>query len=142
MFSRSSYRSSIPFLSTLPLKDFGLEWIYPEVAAAHPLENGEAVLGYQSLDKTLEGLGSDATSYSKLFKEFINAWESLKFDLFGTLRNPKNPLLMARFGLLGMQSTTGLANSSFKTKEAKAFLLVMLLTVFFLLNKRSLLLLV
>lgn len=110
-----------PFLSTLPLKDFGLEWIYPEVAAAHPLENGEAVLGYQSLDKTLEGLGSDATSYSKLFKEFINAWESLKFDLFGTLRNPKNPLLMARFGLLGMQSTTGLANSSFKTKEAKAF---------------------
>lgn len=131
-----------PFLSTLPLKDFGLEWVYPEVAAAHPLENGEAVLGYQSLDKTLEGLGSDATSYSKLFKEFINAWESLKFDLFGTLRNPKNPLLMARFGLLGMQSTTGLANSSFKTKEAKAFLLVMLLTVFFLLNRRSLLLLV
>ncbi len=110
-----------PFISTLPLSDYGLEWIHPEVAAAHPLEDGKAVLGYKSLEKTLGGLGPDAKSYKKLFKEFINAWESLKFDLFGTLRNPKNPLLMARFGLYGMQSTVGLANSMFKTEETKAF---------------------
>ncbi len=110
-----------PFISTLPLSDYGLEWIHPEVAAAHPLEDGKAVLGYKSLEKTLEGLGADAKSYKKLFKEFIDAWESLKFDLFGTLRNPKNPLLMARFGLYGMQSTVGLANSMFKTEQAKAF---------------------
>ncbi len=110
-----------PFLSTLPLDQYGLEWIHPEVGAAHPLENGEAVLGYRSLEKTLEGLGQDAKSYERLFKDFVNVWDSLRNDLFGTLRNPQNPLTMARFGWYGMFSTTHLANSLFKTKEAKAF---------------------
>lgn len=110
-----------PYLSTLPLNDYGLEWIHPEVAAAHPLENGKAVLGYKSMDKTMEGFGKDAEKYMRLFKDFVGAWESLKYDLFGTLRNPQNPLTMARFGWYGMQSTKQLANSIFESEEAKAF---------------------
>src|SRR5476651_1128085 len=27
-----------PFFETLPLNDFGLEYIYPEIAAAHPFD--------------------------------------------------------------------------------------------------------
>ena len=110
-----------PYLSTLPLHEYGLEWIHPYVAASHPLSNGRAVLGYTSLTKTMEQLGSDAQRYKKLFEEYVNAWESLKVDLFGTLRIPNNPLRMAKFGLLGMQSTTRLAHSLFKTEEARAF---------------------
>src|ERR1700712_5911969 len=29
-----------PFFKTLPLEQFGLEYIYPEIAAAHPFDNG------------------------------------------------------------------------------------------------------
>lgn len=111
-----------PFLSKLPLHEFGLKWIYPEVAAAHPLENGKAALGYKSVEKTVQSFPEDAERYRRLLLDFVNAWPSLKHDLFGTLRNPKNPLTMAKFGWYGMQSTTQLANSTFKTDEAKAFL--------------------
>lgn len=110
-----------PFLSTLPLGNYGLEWIQPEVAAAHPLEDGKAVLGYQSMERTMDGLGKDGKAYQKLFKDFVDTWSSLRNDLFGTLRNPQNPLSMARFGWYGMLSTTHLANSMFESREAKAF---------------------
>src|SRR6266852_6628527 len=31
-----------PFLKTLPLERFGLDWIQPEIPLAHPLDNGSA----------------------------------------------------------------------------------------------------
>src|SRR6185369_7592778 len=31
-----------PFFRTLPLEQYGLEWIQPEFPLAHPLPNGEA----------------------------------------------------------------------------------------------------
>ena len=110
-----------PFLSTLPLNSYGLEWIHPKIAASHPLNNRNAILGYKSLEKTIEQLGPDASAYKRLFEEYIDAWKSLTFDLFGTLRIPKHPIKMAGFGLKGMKSTIELAHSVFKTKEAKAF---------------------
>ncbi len=110
-----------PFLSTLPLHDYALEWIYPEVAAAHPFVDGNAILGYQSLNKTLEQFGSDAKMYKRLFVDFIEHWESLRVDLFGTLRGVENPLSMARFGWYGWLSAKDLTNALFKKAEAKAF---------------------
>ncbi|MCB0186756.1 MAG: NAD(P)/FAD-dependent oxidoreductase, partial [Caldilineaceae bacterium] len=32
-----------PFFQTLPLADFGLEWLQPELPVAHPLADGTAV---------------------------------------------------------------------------------------------------
>ncbi len=111
---------SSPFLSTLPLDEYGLEWIFPEASVAHPLDEGNSVLGYQSLDKTLEQLGKDAKMYKRLFGDFIENWDSIKHDLFGTLRSVENPLSMARFGWYGWLSAKDLTNSLFKKQEAKA----------------------
>src|ERR1700744_6111865 len=33
-----------PFFETLPLAQHGLEYLYPEVAAAHPLDQGNAAI--------------------------------------------------------------------------------------------------
>src|ERR1700692_3194652 len=33
-----------PFFSTLPLADYGLEWIHGDAPLAHPLDDGTAVL--------------------------------------------------------------------------------------------------
>lgn len=41
-----------PFFSTLPLHQHGLEFLYPEVAAAHPFDNGSAAALYSSVEVT------------------------------------------------------------------------------------------
>ncbi|MFY0685381.1 MAG: NAD(P)/FAD-dependent oxidoreductase [Balneola sp.] len=112
---------SSPFFNTLPLQKFGLEWIHPAFPLAHPLENNEALIVERSLEATLSRFDKDAKNYKKLFNDFINSWEDLSEDLFGTLRIPKHPLSMMRFGWYGMFSAKLLADSFFKTERAKAY---------------------
>src|SRR5204862_7498922 len=52
-----------PFLKTLPLEQFGLEWILPEIPLAHPLGNGTAACLHRDVNFTAEQLGGDARAY-------------------------------------------------------------------------------
>src|SRR5678815_5420306 len=45
-----------PFFQTLPLARFGLEWIQPEIALAHPLDGGRAAALHRDVDETAAGL--------------------------------------------------------------------------------------
>jgi phytoene dehydrogenase-like protein len=112
---------SSPFFNSLPLSDFDLEWIHPDFPVGHPLENGEAVIVERSLDNTLDRLGADSKNYRKLFKDFIDSWDFLSKDLFGSLRIPNHPLSMLRFGWYGMFSSNLLSNSFFKNERTKAY---------------------
>lgn len=112
---------SSPFFKSLPLGDYGLEWIHPDFPVAHPLENGEAVITEKSFENTLARLDSDSKNYRKLFKDFVDSWEYLSEDLFGTLRIPNHPLSMMRFGWYGMFSSNLLSNSFFKQERTKAY---------------------
>lgn len=109
-----------PFFRSLELEKHGLEWVHPKYPYAHPFEDGEAATAQISLQETAIGLGKDARDYRHLFGEFIENWGYISEDIFGTLRMPKHPLLMARFGWYGMFSAKLLASSLFKTKEAKS----------------------
>lgn len=110
-----------PYFNTLGLDKYGLEWIHPEYPVSHPFDNGESVLISKSFDDTLERLGKDAKNYRNLFHDFIQSWPYLSKDLFGTLRYPKHPLSMARFGWYGMFSAKLLANSIFDNPETQAY---------------------
>lgn len=112
--------ASSPFLKTLNLENYGLELIQPEIPYAHPLDNGDAAVAWRSLEKTAENLGTDEKSYRNLFAEFSENWKYLSEDVFGRLRIPKHPLLMARFGWYGMLSAKHLSNSLFKLPHSKA----------------------
>jgi len=112
---------SSPFFNTLPLADYGLEWIYPEFQIAHPLANNEAVIIEQSFENTLQRLGKDGKNYSSLFKSLIDSWPLLVEDVFGTLRVPKHPLQLIRFGWFGMFSAKHLSNSLFKSDDLKTY---------------------
>src|SRR5690349_21696933 len=48
-----------PFFRTLPLERYGLEWIYPPAALAHPLPDGTAVMLEGSMEATVATLGQD-----------------------------------------------------------------------------------
>ena len=109
-----------PFLSTLPLSEHGLEWVHPPAPLAHPLDDGTAVVMERSVDETADGLGSDATSYRKLFGPLVRDWDKLSSDVIGPLRVPRHPLVTARFGLLGLRSAVAVARSHFEGERARA----------------------
>lgn len=109
-----------PFLKTLDLEKFGLEFIHPEIPYVHPLDDGDAVAAYRSIEKTAEHLGIDGKAYLKIFKEFTDNWDYLSQDILGTLRVPKHPLLMARFGWYGLFSAKLFTNSLFKDPRTKS----------------------
>jgi phytoene dehydrogenase-like protein len=101
-----------PFFRTLPLADFGLEWIQPAAALAHPLDDGSAALLERSLDATAEGLGAGGRSWRRLHAPFVRVWDELSQDVLAPpLRPPRHPFLMARFGLRALRSATSLARS-------------------------------
>ncbi len=111
---------SSPFFSTLPLKDHGLEWIFPPAALAHPLDDGTAVLLHKSLTETAAGLGSDGAAYQRLMGGLVARWQDLIADVLAPPRWPKHPVLMARFGLSAIRSARSLARTAFKTERARA----------------------
>ena len=48
-----------PFLRTL---DLGVEWVHPNAPAAHPLDDGSAVVLERGVEETAAGLGRDSPS--------------------------------------------------------------------------------
>src|SRR4030067_1153870 len=58
---------SSSFFRSLPLSDFGLEWIHPQAPLAHPLDGGRAIFLERSIEATAAGLGADAPAYRRVF---------------------------------------------------------------------------
>jgi len=107
-----------PFFQTLPLGDFGLEYIYPEIDAAHPLDNGNAGILKGSVTETAGLLGADKDAYINLMQPVADNWPSIAPDVLGPLHFPKHPFKMASFGLSALTSASHLVKR-FKTSEAR-----------------------
>lgn len=112
---------SSPFLQTLPLHQYGLEYIYPEIAAAHPFDDGSAAILTQSVKETATSLGIDEQAYIKLMQPITEDWPLIAPDILGPLHLPEHPLKMARFGIPALSPVTALAKR-FKTTQAKGLL--------------------
>jgi len=107
-----------PFFETLPLGEYGLEYIYPEVAAAHPFDDGSAAILKKSVFETAELLGKDKNAYLKLVPPLVKSWPDIAADVLAPLHFPKNPYAMARFGLNALAPATLLARR-FNTEKGK-----------------------
>lgn len=110
-----------PFLKTLPLHNFGLEYIYPAIAAAHPFDNGTAAVLQQSVTGTAALLSADEQAYLKLMQPIVNDWPLIATDVLGPLHFPRHPIKMANFGLSALLPATTLSHR-FKTQQAKGLL--------------------
>jgi phytoene dehydrogenase-like protein len=109
-----------PALRHLPLAAHGLEFVQPEIALAHPLDDGSAVALHRSVDETARGLGEDADAYRSLMGPLADDWESIVDQFVGPLRPPRHPLAAARFGLAAIRSAAGLARARFRGARAQA----------------------
>ncbi|HWV64260.1 NAD(P)/FAD-dependent oxidoreductase [Chitinophaga sp.] len=107
-----------PFFSRLPLADFGLQFVYSPLEAAHPFDDGTAAFLARSLDETADALGADGKTYRHLVKPVADHWEAIAEDSLGPFSFPKHPFLMARFGLNALRSAAAIANR-FSTKKAR-----------------------
>ncbi|MGA8256748.1 MAG: NAD(P)/FAD-dependent oxidoreductase [Nocardioides sp.] len=111
-----------PLLSSLPLDQYGLELVQPEVPLAHPLDDGTAVLLERSVARTASGLGDDERAYRRLVEPLLGHADELMEAILGPLRVPRHPLVLARFGLTALRSAAGLAHSRFEGERARALI--------------------
>jgi phytoene dehydrogenase-like protein len=110
-----------PFFRDLPLHVYGLEWIHSKYPLAHPLDDGTAAVLHRSIEQTEAGLGRDGAAYGNLMRPLVAEWEALANEFLQPLLHISyRPLLMARFGLLALQSAAGFANRNFRSGAAKA----------------------
>ncbi len=111
---------SSPFFSTLPLHEYGLRWIFPPAALAHPFDDGTAVTLEREIGATAPQLGEDGPAYRKLFEPLVTNWPTLFREVFRPLLIPHHPFLLAQFGLRAGQPCTLLMKTLFRGSRAKA----------------------
>lgn len=109
-----------PLFTTLPLADHGLEFIYPPASAAHPFDDGTAVLLTRSLGKTAQQLGDDAQAYHDLIDPVVRDWPEIAEHVLGPLRMLHHPSKMMRFGFRALRSAKSISKL-FRTEKAKGF---------------------
>ncbi|UJA19786.1 NAD(P)/FAD-dependent oxidoreductase [Thermoleophilia bacterium SCSIO 60948] len=98
----------------------GLEWLWPEIDLAHPLDDGGAAAMHRSIDRTAAGLGADGAVWKRLFARPSRGFEALSEDVMRpVLHLPRHPLRLARFGIPAALPATVLARS-FPTARGRA----------------------
>lgn len=102
---------SSPFFKEIPLC---LEWVYPPLALAHPLD-GKAVILEKSIDATAERLGRDHQAYLKIFQSLTS--EALIQEILAPF-HLSWPL--AHFGFYALRSAEKFCKKYFRDQEARA----------------------
>ncbi len=117
-----------PFFRTLGLD---VQWIHPQAPAAHPLDDGTAVMLERGLAETADGLGRDGAAYRRLVEPLVDAWEELSPTVLGRLLPPTRrtlrtlravgPGALARATQAALGDSRSVAESLFETERARAW---------------------
>ncbi|MDG2449370.1 MAG: NAD(P)/FAD-dependent oxidoreductase [Saprospiraceae bacterium] len=109
-----------PYFQQLDLEQYGLEWVYPNVSVAHPLDKEDAVILSKSVVQTASNLGKDAEVYNRLIQPLASRIDWLLEDILKPLGIPKHPIFLANFGLKAGLPSTIFNKLFFKENRAKA----------------------
>lgn len=96
-----------PYFASLDLHRHGLNWLWPEIDLAHPLDDGRAAVAARDLSRTADSLGSDAERWSRLFGPAIAHFDDLIGEVLQpVLHLPRHPITLARFGVPALMPAT------------------------------------
>ncbi len=109
-----------PFLRSLPLGPLGFEWLTPEAAAAHPLDDGSAAMLWNELGRTCSELGRDGPAWNRAIGTTARDWHELEADILAPVGIPRHPLTYTRFGLGALRTADGFARGNFGGAPARA----------------------
>ena len=98
-----------PIFRALRLTDHGLQWVAAPTPLAHPFDDGRVAVLSRQFSKTAATLGRDGVMWERLLRPFVESHEHFFEDILKPLRVPRHPWLLARFGRLGLQSCSRLA---------------------------------
>lgn len=107
-----------PFFRTLPLGAHGLEYIYPDIAAAHPFDDGTAAVLRRPVEVTARSLGADQRAYLRLIQPVVEEWPRMVDDILAPFHFPRRPAAFLDFGFKALAPAAHLAKK-FKTRQAK-----------------------
>ncbi|HVW12081.1 MAG TPA: NAD(P)/FAD-dependent oxidoreductase [Bryobacteraceae bacterium] len=102
-----------PAFRGMPLQDHGLEWIYPDISVAHPLDDGSAA--------TPANLGEKAVVFRAFLRSLGRQWDALLEDILAPAHVPRHPLLLAKFGSVALWSAKQAAFALFSGNAARAY---------------------
>lgn len=110
-----------PFFTSLPLSNYGLEWVHGDAPLAHPLDDGTAVVVERDLALAENAFGADASAWRSLVQSAVEHWQDFAQDFLAPpLQVPHHPIEMARFGLNAVQSAERLARNHFSNRRTRA----------------------
>lgn len=110
-----------PYLQSLPLQEYGLEWITPPYAAVHPLDNDSPAVLSNDLSETAFLLTRDEKRYRSLLTPIVENFDLLTQELLGPLSLPRHPLKLASFGAKALLPASVL-QKVFRTPQARALI--------------------
>ncbi|MFH8973418.1 phytoene desaturase family protein [Streptomyces sp. NPDC017890] len=111
-----------PAFRGLPLERYGLEWLHAGLPMAHPFPDGSAAVLSRSVGETAASFGPrDAGTYRRLVERFLPRWDTLARDFMSLPLTalPRDPVTLARFGLVGLPPSTWLMRR-FRDDRAKS----------------------
>jgi phytoene dehydrogenase-like protein len=109
-----------PFWREIDLQRYGLTLKWPEIDCAHPLDDGTAGVLYQSIDRTVAGMGPDATRWRCAVGDVAASFDDLAHDVLRPVINiPRHPIRLAAFGPRAVLPATVMARW-FRTEQVRA----------------------
>ena len=81
-----------PFFRSL---DLDVDWVQPDAQAAHPLDDGTAVMLERDLDATADGIGGDGDAYRALVGPLVEHWPLVEPVQLSVLAPPVTTTLIA-----------------------------------------------
>ncbi len=107
-----------PFLRSLDLQRYGVEWAWPPIDLAHPLDTGSAGVLSRAMATTTELLGPDGERWRRLFEPLAAGFDTLAAEIMQpVLHLPRHPAALATFGLRSALPATTIARR-WRTEEA------------------------
>ncbi len=115
------FAAASPYLTSLDLERYGLEWVQPTLPYAHPLDGGDAAAAHVDVHETAQNLGEGGDSWRRLYEPMLeNSEELLRDVLQPVLHVPRHPLLLARFGIPALSSAHLLGSTLLRGERARA----------------------
>ena len=109
-----------PVFKSFGLDEFGLEYIIPTYAIAHPFDDGSAVGVQRSVNATAAQLGKDEIRYKKVFSPLVKEWPSIRSGFVGPLHASNYSNAKVSFAYHAVSSSLHFAKHQFTTVAAQS----------------------
>jgi phytoene dehydrogenase-like protein len=109
-----------PVFKYFNLQQFGLEYLTPRYAIAHPFDDGNAIAVETSIENTAAQLGKDAGNYQRIFSPLVKNWPSIRSAFVAPLHWSELTEEKLRFAWMALSSGIHFGKNNFHTDAAQS----------------------